>query len=926
MSVEFRLFGDIEASVGDRPVAVGYAQLRCLLAVLLTEVNRTVSVDQLVDRVWGRRRLPRRPRGAVQHGVTQLRRALVAAPEVTISWRGTGYRLSADPDTIDLHRFRALVDRARRTADDDRAVAWFEQALALWRGEPFSGMDTPWLSAERATLLNERHAALLDLTDAQLRLGRHSGLLAMLTEQTTRYPLDERGAEQYMLALYRCGRQADALVHYDTVRRRLADELGATPGRALRELHQRILVADPALAVATPAPTTAPRQLPAPPWPFAGRTRELARLTAVLDEAGEQSGGMVVWVISGAGGIGKTWLALHWVHRRLDRFPDGQLHVDLHGFDPNREPVTAGAALRGFLDALGENTATAPDRLDEQAAARYRSLVAGKRMLVMLDNATDVAQVVPLLPGSPSCVVLITSRNRLPGLIARHGARLLDLDVLTDAEARELLTRHLGADRVDAEPDAATELLAYCRGLPLAISVVAARAAGHLPLARLAGELRAAATRLDALDTGDPASAVRAVLACSLHAQTPEAATVFALLGLAPGNDIGLPAAAALTATHALEPLRALEHANLVQQHTPGRYRMHDLVRLYAAERARHDLSPRTLDEAARRLVDFYLHTGHAGARLLPSPLPPPEPEPAAAEVMPERLPDEGAALSWFDVEHANLLAAQRLAAEHGWHGAVWHLASVLAPFHLRRGHQHEHVEVWLAGLDAARRLPDPRRLAAAHGWLGHAYTRVGRHPDALRQLTEALAVAERIGDPAGQALTHVMLAWAWGQHGDDQRALTHADRALRLCESLTRPALRAWIVTALGWYQARVGKAADARDSAESILAMGREHRDPEAEASALDILGHTAHRAGHHAEAVDHYRQAVSLRRELGSTYLAADTLTRLGEAHAALGQPDHARLAWDQAITLYQAQQRETDADQLRLRRDTLRLPEG
>ncbi|HET9140334.1 AfsR/SARP family transcriptional regulator, partial [Actinophytocola sp.] len=503
MAVEFRLLGDVEAVIDGARVPVGYAQLRCVLAALLVEANRTVPVDQLVDRVWGDRRMPHRPRNALQHGVTLLRNALAGSPDVTITWRSPGYRLTADPATIDLHRFRDLLRQAR-SAPDDRAAALLAQALNQWRGEPFGGLDFGWLRSLREALHRQHLGARLDLTDIELRRGRHAEVVGELAEWVGRHPLDERLAGQYLTALCRTGAQAQALVHYENLRRQLAEQLGADPSAPLRELHTRILADDPVLAPpAGPGrvvPVAVPRQLPARPRQFVGRGRELTWLHSV------SGGGPAIAVIGGAGGIGKTWLALCWAYQALHRFPDGQLHVNLRGFDPSGEPLSPASALRGFLEALGVAPGAIPSDVDARAAL-YRSLVAGRRMLVLLDNARDAEQVVPLLPGGDTCTVLVTSRQRLTGLVVAHGARPVELEVLREREARELLAGQLGAARLAAEPGAATELLDFCAGLPLAISIVAARIAvqPELSLAVLAGELRGLHRQLDVLDTGDTA-------------------------------------------------------------------------------------------------------------------------------------------------------------------------------------------------------------------------------------------------------------------------------------------------------------------------------------------------------------------------------------------------------------------------------------
>jgi DNA-binding SARP family transcriptional activator len=633
MAVQFRVLGQVDACVDGHTLDLGHARRRSVLAVLLIEANQVVTADQLVEQIWNAAPAPRDPHSVLRTYLWHLRRTLAAVEDCALVRHGRGYQLEVDESCVDMNRFHALLARTETAGDDDRAAAMIEQALGLWRGEPFAGLDTPSVNATRQTLLLRRRAARLDLTDLRLRQGRHVAMLAELTRQAADDPLDERVTGQLMLALHRSGRSAQALAEFHSMRDRLVGELGTDPGAALQRLHQRILTADPALTapadeLATPRtrPAVVPRQLPAPPHMFIGRGRELAALSAALDRRVGQpgrdgqagSGGtLMVSVIGGAGGMGKTWLALHWAHQHRDRFPDGQLYVDLRGFDCSGEPVPAEAAMHGFLTALGVGPAAIPSWLEAQAGL-YRSLLAGKRVLVVLDNARDAAQVVPLLPGSPTCTVLVTSRHRMTGLISGHGAVPVDLDVLAEDEAHDLLSRYAGPDRVTAEPDALSDLVRHCAGLPLALGNAGARALAdpHLPLAALAENLRDVPARLDALATRDRSPGLGAVTCWSYNALRPAAADALGLLPLAPGPDIGLPAAASLlgssaAATRAL--LRDLEDASLVHQHTSGRYRMHDLVRFQAAFRAADGLPADEREAAIGRVLDFYTHAAHRG-------------------------------------------------------------------------------------------------------------------------------------------------------------------------------------------------------------------------------------------------------------------------------------------------------------------------
>lgn len=930
MTVRFRLLGSIEVTADDQTITLGHMQLRCMLTVLLVGANQAITVDELIDRIWPEGRLPRQPRRAVQHNIPLLRRALAPVPGVALTRHDGGYRLSVEPDTVDLHRFHALLAQARAVQrreppgqDDQRAAELLQQALSLWRGEPFADLttavDIPWLRALRATLTANHRTAKLALTDIRLRQGRHTDLLAELAADTARHPFDEPLAAQYLLALYRSCRQAEALEHYHRLQRVLADELGTDPSPPLRQLHQRILTADPTLAVTASEPSTTrplvPRQLPAPPRLFIGRGTELAQ----LDKQADAADAAVITAIAGAGGIGKTWLALHWAHQRLDRFPDGQLHVDLRGFDPTDHPQSPATAVRGFLEALGVVPAAVPVDPEAQIGL-YRSLMAGKHMLVVLDNARDIAQVTPLLPGSPTCTVLITSRRHLTGLVATHGAHVLAVNVLPESEARHLLGRHLGLDRLAAEPQAVADLLAYCAGLPLALTIVAARAARHpdFPLRVLADELRDTRDRLGALTADHPATDLRAVFSWSYHALNAEAATVFGLLGHVPGPDIDSAAAASLAAApveRVCIALRELENASLIQQDTPGRYRWHDLIHLHATDRAAHS-DP----EAPRRLVDFYLHTAFSAEQLLQPLLPPTPLGKPAPGCHPVVLADQETALAWFAVEYPNLQAAQRLAAEHGWPLDVWRLARTLTTFLYRHGRFRDALTVWQAGEAAAEQLTDPAIRSGTHQLLGAVCTELGQHADALAHLT----LAAQADDTPDQAFTHHALGWLWSLRGDNQRALRHAADALMRYRALGMQAGEGRELTVMSWYRALLGDYDRARAQGEAALALARRCQLFEDEALSTGVLGYIALHTAQHTRARSLLEESDTLLGKVGNTYYQATALDYLGRAHHALGNVEATDQVWQRALQLYRKQHRTTEADDLQERLTTLVRP--
>jgi tetratricopeptide (TPR) repeat protein/transcriptional regulator with XRE-family HTH domain len=669
---------------------------------------------------------------------------------------------------------------------------------------------------------------------------------------------------------------------------------------------------------------TVPRQLPAAPRLFTGRDRELAGLDAALHEQAPAGHALTVCAISGMGGVGKTWLALHWAHRQLDRFPDGQLYVNLRGFDPAGEPLAASVVIRAFLDALGVPPHTVPVGQEAQVAL-YRSVLADRRVLVLLDNARDTAQILPLLPGGAACMVLITSRRQLTGLLASHGARSLAVDVLPRAEAHRLLARHLGRERLDLEADAATTLVSCCAGLPLALSIVAARAATQprLPLGALATELKEATLRLDALDAGEPHADLRAVLSWSTRTLSPEAARAFALLGIAPGPDIAPLAAASLlgrppAVTNTL--LRELGHAHLIQRTTPERYRMHDLLTLHASEMAHAQHTAAEREAALRRLVAFYAHTACEAARLLaphrPSLLNDPDLRGAA-----QPLPDSTASLAWFDATHAGLLTAQQLALRYGWDAQVWRLAWALDPYHRVRGHLENQAAVWRAAVSCAQRLDDPAVRAQAHQLLGDACAELGRTTEALHHLRLALAWVEQTGDLLGQGEIHHSLGGTWERSGDDGRALEHASRALLIFRQLNDSYRQARALNAVGWLQTRLGDHEQARANCLAALTLLRGLGEHElGESNTLDSLGYIAHRMSEYDEALDYFRQALDLCRAHGHSFVEADVLHHIAETQLAQGLPEPACDTWRQAQRLYTRQHRLADARRIQQRLDT------
>ncbi|MEU4524602.1 BTAD domain-containing putative transcriptional regulator [Amycolatopsis sp. NPDC024027] len=901
MTMEFRLLTGLEVLVDGQPVAAGFARQRAVLVALLVDLNRPVSIDELAKRVWGER-LPRHPREALYGYVSRLRGVLAAAGDVAIGRQPSGYVVTADPMTVDLFRFEHAVALARGCDEADRGLDLFTAALDGWRGEPVAVVDTPWMCALRDRLRQLRRAAELDRHDLALRLGQHAALLPALAAQADRYPLDERAAGQLMLALYRSGRQAEALAHYRRVRLRLADELGADPGAALQRLQLRMLSAAPdidTLEEAAPvSPRVLPRQLPAAPAAFVGRVRELAALGGMAGRPREPGSAAMVWVLSGGGGVGKTWLALWWAYGHLAEFPDGQLFVNLRGFDPAAECVAAEAALHGFLTALGLPPAAIPADPDARAAL-YRSLVADRRLLIVLDNARDTAQVTSLLPGGSSCTVLITSRHRLSALLATHGVRPLPLDVLAAPEAREILVRHLGAARIDADPDATQELLDHCAGLPLALGIVAGRAATRpgFPLAGFSAELRVPAERLDALDTGELPWNLRTVLSASYRVLDAQAAAAFRLLGLAPGPDIALTAAAALTGlarAAAQTALSGLEMASLVEQYRPGRYRMHDLTRLYATGLAHsHDTEPTRRDVLAR-LFGHYCHVASVAADML-SPderhRRPPIPAPVGPTVT---LPDVHAAFAWLDAERENLVATALYAVDHGRADVVIHLSPTLFRYLDHGSHYQDGLTLHTAACDATA----THHIDHAHALCNRGFDliRLGRPDEALSDLRHALEHSP--ADPLVEYAANTNLGFVHDNRGDHDTAFEHFTRALAASRLIDARSTHGIALNNLGECYRKLGHYDEAIDHLRRSIAIAEELHYWGLSGYAFNCLGDLYWAQGNHDEAHDSYTGALELAHVFRDRGLEAEILNKMAAAES---DPHHGLERFRQALRI-------------------------
>ncbi|MFD9734004.1 BTAD domain-containing putative transcriptional regulator [Umezawaea sp. NPDC059074] len=896
MTVEFAVLGPLEVRLDGVPVPLPSGRSRVLLATLLLRANVVVSIDELVDRLWdGSPPTPARAKSTLHMVVSRLRQALGDADCVRTS--AEGYFASVAPGTLDLHRFRALVDEKR-----------FADALALWRGPVLANVASDSLHRDEvAPLVDERLEVLERRIDADVEAGALTGLVAELRVLTRQHPLRERFWAQLMLVLYRSEQQAEALAAYRAVSGVLGEELGIDPGPALRDLHDRVLRSDPDLA--GPRPTAAPRQLPSGTTHFVGRSQELDLLGGLLDSAEAAGGSVIVSAVNGTGGVGKTTLALHWANRMKDRFPDGQLYVNLRGFDPRREPLAAADALRGFLGAFIADPKGIPDDGDAQVSL-YRSLLSTKRVLVVLDNARDAEQVRPLLPGSPTCFTVITSRNRLEGLVVTDDASLLALDVLDDAESLALLGRRIGTAALTAEPQAVERIVALCGGLPLALAIVAARVVANprSSLATIADELSSEQGRLDVLDTGDLATSVRGVFSWSYKHLSEPTARVFRVLALHPGAHFAVPAvasAAAIPIEAAREALLELVRTNLLLSLGSDRFQYHDLLRMYAAE-----LSNEVEDAAERRLVQkrlfsHYLYSANAAKIMELDWFTPHEPILDGVVVV-VGVGSQAEAMEWYEAEHNTLASLLRLAISGRFseyvdvlQNALWLFMDMtsrweqtvalselvleyfeevedpyefaprmkidLAASHGRRGRFEKSIEYSRAVLDAGHERGELHLQRKALNNMAMAYTELGRHQEAVEFAEAALEVSSRDRGGMGRRLVLNTLAIIYGRLGEHDKAEGCLREALELNRLRDDTHTVSQNLVVLGETYCELRKWDQAREVLVEALELSRANGSRYNEATSLSLLGDVREAGGDEAGAEVYRKQALDVFTEL-------------------------------------------------------------
>ncbi|HEY2551250.1 MAG TPA: BTAD domain-containing putative transcriptional regulator [Streptosporangiaceae bacterium] len=1031
------ILGPLQVRLDGGLVPVAAAKQRTVLAALLVHANRPVSFDDLAAFVWDGSP-PSAARVTLRNYIKRLRQAF--GPELggRIRTREPGYLIELAEPEFDLPCFVRHCEAggaAVRTGQWKLARQELDQAVRLWRSAPLGDVPSELLRAQELPRLDQlRLQALEWQMESGLQLGHHDELIVPLRALAAAYPLRERFGAQLMLALYRSGRQAEALAAYKDVRQVLVRELGVEPGPELQQLQRRILAADrqlwagqaladaasghpvivipaarqapggeaetrmaepgasrpgaapaagsaqppaarspsgaepadcpgvaggkvapagtdPALAAGHPdgaaksdgsGPPDAgrhrdavrrrgvagramvrpaerrgppvPQQLPFDVRQFAGREIELTRLSAFLAEA---AGLSVITAVGGCGGVGKTALAVHWAHRLADRFPDGQIYLNLRGYDPALPPMTQADAVGMLLGALGVARSWMPESLDEQTAL-YRSLASGRRMLILLDNARDSGQVRPLLPGSKGSMVLVTGRSDFVGLVATEGARLLTVGPLSEQESAELMAGRLGREWLTAEPADRQELITLCGRLPLALGVAAARlASSPNGLSALVRELSSAGGLLDGLTGDDQLSSVRAVLSWSCDGMTWPAARMFRLLSLHPGPDISAGAAASLAGVTRREAdlaLAELRDAQVLQDFTPGRYSFHDLLRAFAAEQAAEHDNEADRAVAVSRVLDYYLGSVSEADRLL---YPPGDsialPRPLRG-VRAERFSSAQQAQRWLGAEWRVVSAVIALAADSGLDQQAERLAWLIGRYLQRHGYWQDWDDVQHIALAAAQRAGDPAGIARAHSSAGARCTLAGRYDEAHRHLALALSLEQRLGNQVAQAAIHVSIARALDFQGRYAEALGHVSRALRGYRMVGDRRGRASALSNLGWCHSRIGQHREAVVCCQRAIALQHKLGDLHGEASSWDSLGYAYHQLAQHQPAVRCFRRALDLLAGLGDRYHSSVTLMHLGDSWAGLGDLLAAAGVWREALAIMSELQH-PDAEKVR-----------
>ncbi|MGW4111529.1 BTAD domain-containing putative transcriptional regulator [Actinosynnema sp. NPDC004786] len=859
--LEFGVLGPLQVLADGRQLVIGRKGMRGLLAMLVLEANRVVPIDEIVDSLWGDD--PPATARTIVHGyVSRLRRMLEEADpagSARILTTPPGYQLSVDPWRLDFHRARQLVSSARGKPAPIRAQL-LRESLGLWRGQVLADVPGDPVTTDLEEL---RLAALEERIEAELELGRHLELVGELRQLVNEYPFRERLVGHMMRALYRSGRRADALEAYQRFHRRVVDELGIDPGPGLRVLHEQVLRDDPALSSPDPAEpalvpprpgVVVPAQLPAAASGFIGRDEELGWLDRLCD--GRDLSATTIAVVNGAAGIGKSELAVTWGHRRAEQFPDGLLFASLNGFAPDRDPVEPAEVLSRFLLALGVPADGVPRDLDDRVGL-YRSVLAKRRVLVVLDDAWDPEHVRLLLPPGAGSVVLVTSRRRLESLVVSNGARMLTLDTLSDEEAIRLVDEVVGKPLSDQEPAAVRMLVELCGNLPLALRIAAAKLvfSPEWTVEALVAQLSDDDSRLRTLDLADTGVGVERALAVSYRNLPPELAETFRAAGLVPGRWVSPHSIAAVCDIDlgtAAARLADLADAHLLVEQWRGGFVLHDLVRLYA----RGVVTDR--ERGLRRLMDHYLCACDHARRLI---------RPASdgldftGEVAGARPATSAQALSWFDKEWSNLIALVHAGSEAGLHEQVWQLVRLVHTYCVTRLVSREWRPMAEFGLASARVIGDRRGEMLVLNAMHDINNRAGALRGTLDQAELAHRIAVELGEPRYLVMTLDQLALALVAEGRVEEALGHHREAVELARRDGDALGEATVLNNLAQVEQRLGQRE--RAARHQFLAMEIYHRngDERAYAVALNNLAELYAELGLLPEAEEHARQGVEL-----------------------------------------------------------------
>lgn len=909
--MDFRVLGPWEVTGPDGPVVVPAGHLRVLLAAFLVSGGRPMRIDALAEQVWTEQ-LPADARGTLATYVSRLRRLLGNGRILTCS--GIGYRIDLPTGAVDLFRFRDALDGARKAASVDEELALLREALGLWRGQPFTGVDSTWIDRDVVPKLTEEwFTATERRVDLELARGRSGALVAELWDLTNTYPLRESLWFRLITALHRSGRRADALAAYQRVRTLLGDELGIDPGDELQRLHHAVLVDG---TVSTPSPPkqearTGPHQLPHDNARFTGRESDLHALDALLadqstmdsPDGAQGNAPTTIVAIDGAAGTGKTTLALHWAHRVRDRFPDVQLYLNLRGFSSG-EPVKAAAALESVLRALGVSNEHMPAEIDERAAM-LRSCLAGRRAMIVLDNARDAQQVRPLLPGSGSLVV-VTSRNQLRPLSIRDGAHRVTLRRLGHAEALTLLGVGVGVDRVRAEPEASARLVDLCDRLPLALAIVAERAQRAGSLAEVVHALADEVARLDNFGAGadDPYTDLRAALSWSYHTLEPGAAAVFRKLGLYPANDITVEAVAALADLPVARAKLALDQlvaAHMVEQRRPERYELHDLIRLYASDEARRNESAAESEPALNRVFDWYLHAVISADTVLMPHRRRAFVEPYQAMRPVPEFADHDTAMRWFEQEYECLRSAVTWGASHGWGAYAWRIAIGMTSFLERHIPWPEGLEFLEIACRAARSAGDRTGEAYTLNSLGCFHLDQAEWATAQHYFRLAHACFRDVGDRRGQGMALGNLGMAHTSMGDPGNGIRYGTEALERCREVGYKRGVALNLDSVGMAHCVAGDHERAMECHLQASVLFTELADPDEGPRNDHNLGRAYAASGRYASAIKSLGKALRAFRRVGNRRWEAIVYVDLAKTLNAAGHPGLARGCWESAMVV-------------------------